>query len=126
MACENDVCSVFCFQKLQSDYEETIKKSIDHLIKSFDEQQDDVYPLAVTAYALQLADHEQKETILDSLVKYAIERGFIIHLKNVRSEKCLFSKMLFDVRLQMNRNGGIVIHRKRMQQTDHQEHWTLK
>lgn len=34
--------------------------------------------------------------------------------------------MLFDVRLQMNRNGGIVMHRKRMQQTDRQERWTLK
>lgn len=59
-----------------------MKKSIDHLIKSIDEQ-DDVYPLAVTAYALQLADHEQKETVLDSLVKYAIERGFVVHLKKV-------------------------------------------
>lgn len=92
MTCEKNVCFTFCFQKLQSIYDETIKKSIDHLIKSFDEH-DDVYPLAVTAYALQLANHEQKETILNSLVKYAIERGFIIHLKKFPKRKsvCLFS-----------------------------------
>lgn len=55
-------------------YDETIDKAILYIQKSLDTKPD-IYAMAVAAYAFQLAEHPQKEAILDNLLKKATTKG---------------------------------------------------
>lgn len=59
---------------IETTYDETINKSIQFLTKSL-EAQIDIYTLSVVAYALQLAEHQDKEIILDQLLRKATTKG---------------------------------------------------
>lgn len=52
----------------------TIQKAIKNIIKSI-ENCSDVYALAVSAYALQLADHESNNMLLNRLMELAKSKG---------------------------------------------------
>ncbi|XP_037051859.1 CD109 antigen-like [Bradysia coprophila] len=55
-------------------HQDIIRKAIDNVATNVHDI-DDVYTLAITAYALQLAGHVMKDDILDKLVAKAIENG---------------------------------------------------
>lgn len=55
-------------------YDETINKAIEYVTKSL-EAQHDIYALAVAAYAMQLAEHPNKDNILDRLLRKATTKG---------------------------------------------------
>lgn len=58
----------------ETTYDDTINKAIQYVIKSL-EAQHDIYALAVAAYALQLAEHPDREIILDQLLRKATTKG---------------------------------------------------
>lgn len=59
---------------VETTYDQTINKAIDYVIKSL-EAQHDIYALAVAAYAMQLAEHPNKDNILDQLLRKATTKG---------------------------------------------------
>lgn len=59
---------------IETTYEPTINKAIDYIIRSLESQQD-IYAMAVAAYALQLAKHPNKDNILDQLLRKATTKG---------------------------------------------------
>lgn len=59
---------------VETTYESTINKAIDYVMKSL-EAQHDIYALAVSAYAMQLAEHPNKDKILDQLLRKATTKG---------------------------------------------------
>lgn len=61
-------------QNSNGEYKVTIQKAIENIIKSI-ENCSDVYALAVSAYALQLADHESKNMLLNRLMELAKSKG---------------------------------------------------
>lgn len=61
-------------EDIETTYDETINKAIDYVTKSL-EAQHDVYALAVAAYTLQLAEHPNRESILDQLLRKATVKG---------------------------------------------------
>lgn len=64
----------FFQQNSNSEYEKTIQKAIENIIKSI-ESCSDVYALAVSAYALQLAGHESKNMLVNRLMTLAKSKG---------------------------------------------------
>lgn len=66
----------FCFfnQNSNDAYEGTIQKAIKNIHKSI-ENCADVYALAVSAYALHLADHESKKMVVNRLKELAKTKG---------------------------------------------------
>ncbi|XP_031620960.1 CD109 antigen-like [Contarinia nasturtii] len=60
---------------VETTYDETINKAIDYITKSLEAQHkhhiNDIYALAVAAYAMQLADHPNKDDFLAKLLKKA-------------------------------------------------------
>lgn len=61
-------------QNSNGEYKVTIQKAIENIIKSI-ENCSDVYALAVSAYALQLADHESKNMLLNRIMELAKSKG---------------------------------------------------
>lgn len=59
-------------------YDDTINKAIQYVTKSL-EAQHDIYALAVAAYALQLAEHQDRQIVLDRLLRKATTKGKQIH-----------------------------------------------
>lgn len=57
-------------------YNNVINKAIDYVVRNL-EANDDTYSLAVAAYALQLANHNSKEYILQTLDARSIRKGKI-------------------------------------------------
>lgn len=57
-------------------YQNVINKAIDYVVRNL-EGNDDVYSLAVASYALQLANHNSKSYILQTLDVKAVRRGMI-------------------------------------------------
>lgn len=51
-----------------------IEKAIENILESV-KVIDDIYAIAVTAYALQLADHKSKEVLTDRLISMAKTNG---------------------------------------------------
>lgn len=59
-----------------STYQNVINKAIDYVVRNL-EGSDDVYSLAVASYALQLANHNSKNYILQTLDAKAVRKGKI-------------------------------------------------
>lgn len=59
---------------IETTYDVTINKAIDYVTKSL-EAQHDIYALAVAAYALQLAEHTNKDDILEQLLRKSTNKG---------------------------------------------------
>lgn len=55
-------------------YQNVINKAVDYVVRNL-EANDDTYSLAVASYALQLANHNSKEYILQTLDSRSIRRG---------------------------------------------------
>lgn len=55
-------------------YNNVINKAIDYVVRNL-EANDDTYSLAVASYALQLANHNSKEYILQTLDARSIRKG---------------------------------------------------
>lgn len=62
------------FQEQFPKYEETIEKAIANIVSGLKES-NDVYALAVAAYALELADHGTKTDLLDQLFAKSSTKG---------------------------------------------------
>lgn len=60
----------FFLQNVETNYNDVVSKAIDHIINALDGQ-NDIYSLAVAAYALQLAEHQSKDKILAQLIAKA-------------------------------------------------------
>lgn len=60
-------------------YNNVINKAIDYVVRNL-EAGDDTYSLAVASYALQLANHNSKEYILQTLDARSIRKGKILFL----------------------------------------------
>lgn len=61
-------------------YNNVINKGIDYVVRNL-EASDDTYSLAVASYALQLANHNSKEYILQTLDARSIRKGKNLFLK---------------------------------------------
>lgn len=59
-------------------YQNVINKAIDFVVRNL-EGSDDVYSLAIASYALQLANHNSKNYILQTLDVKAVRKGKISH-----------------------------------------------
>lgn len=59
---------------VETTYDDTINKAIEYVTKSL-ETQHDIYALAVAAYAMQLAEHPNKDDILAKLLKKSTTKG---------------------------------------------------
>lgn len=57
-------------------YNNVINKAIDYVVRNL-EAGDDTYSLAVASYALQLANHNSKEYILQTLDARSMQKGRI-------------------------------------------------
>lgn len=55
-------------------YRNVINKAMDYVVRNL-EGNDDIYSLALAAYALQLADHSSKNYILQTLDSRASRKG---------------------------------------------------
>jgi CD109 antigen len=64
-------------QEDMTNYRNTISKSLDYILKNI-ETTDDIYSLAVTAYALQLAQHSSKTSVLQTLQSKAKDENGLI------------------------------------------------
>lgn len=62
------------FQTIAANYADVIKKAMDYVYQTL-ETMDDVYSLAIAAYAAQLADYEHKDALFDRLDKLAKVTG---------------------------------------------------
>jgi CD109 antigen len=60
-------------EKLKSEYERTIKKALNYIEEHLDDH-NDTYSLAITSYALQLADHPKKNEVLEKLMSKSKEK----------------------------------------------------
>lgn len=60
-------------------YNNVINKAIDYVVRNL-EGSDDTYSLAVASYALQLANHNSKEYILQTLDARSIRKGRILFI----------------------------------------------
>lgn len=66
-------------------YQNVVNKAIDYVVRNL-EGNDDVYSLAVASYALQLANHNSKNYILQTLDLRAIRKGSLIENSRVFNE----------------------------------------
>lgn len=60
-------------------YHNVINKAIDYVVRNL-EANDDTYSLAVASYVLQLANHNSKEYILQTLDARSIRKGILQRL----------------------------------------------
>lgn len=65
-------------------YQNVINKAIDYVVRNL-EGNDDVYSLAVASYALQLANHNSKNYILQTFDIRAIRKGDLIEILQKRN-----------------------------------------
>lgn len=65
-------------------YQNVINKAIDYIVRNL-EGNDDLYSLAVASYALQLANHQSKNYILQTLDTRAVRKG-TWHNQTLRNE----------------------------------------
>lgn len=63
---------------LNNEYQETINKALNYVVKNFD-QLDDNYSLAIATYALQLAKHEAKDSFLAKLKSKAESKDGMVY-----------------------------------------------
>lgn len=66
-------------------YQNAVNKAIDYVVRNL-EGNDDVYSLAVASYALQLANHNSKNYILQTLDTRAIRKGCSIEMSREFNE----------------------------------------
>lgn len=62
------------FQSKSDMYQNVVNKAIDYVVRNL-EGNDDTYSLAIASYALQLANHNSKEYILQTLDARSIRNG---------------------------------------------------
>lgn len=125
------VLTVFLENKdIETTYDKTINRAIDYISKSL-ESQLDIYALAVCSYALQLAEHPNREAILDQLLLKSTTKGAVHTLirnrkfksqKTITLEIVVFNSIGFDFcfyflrsnSFQTKQNGGpdTMCHRK--------------
>ncbi len=82
----------FLENKLKSEYERTIKKALNYIEEHLDDH-NDTYSLAITSYALQLADHPKKNKVLEKLLSKSKEKDGMKYWEREPENEAITSKI---------------------------------